>query len=122
MSYPQDDDGALLQMLSDHGVDMHAPMELEFAVLCADETAAHRIAQVLQDAGYDAEASYNEGELEEGEAMTEENEDYWPSWSVIAHLEMVPDYQEIQRIQAQLNQLANPWGGKSDGWGAILSA
>lgn len=120
MNYPNDDDGAVLKLLADHGVDMSAPMKLEFAVLCADETAALRIEKALQEAGYSAEASYNEGELEDDEEMTEENEEFWPSWSVIALITMVPEYSEIVRIQQELNRLSNLLGGKSDGWGATI--
>lgn len=120
MNFPDNDDGALLQMLFDHGVDLAAPQELEFGVLCRDETAALKVEKELQDAGYQARAIYDEGELEEGEQMTETNEEFWPSWSVVVAITMIPHYDEIVKIQAQLNILAKPFGGEADGWGAVI--
>ena len=52
--------------------------------------------------------------------MTAENEESWPFWAVVVFINMVPEYHEIQRIQAHLNELAGPLGGKSDGWGAVI--
>ncbi|HEX7763989.1 MAG TPA: ribonuclease E inhibitor RraB [Cellvibrio sp.] len=120
MEFPNDDDGGLLQMLHEHGIDLTAPMDLEFGVHCPDEATALQIEAVLQAAGYKAHALYDEGDLEEGEAMTAENEESWPFWAVVVFINMVPEYHEIQRIQAHLNELAGPLGGKSDGWGAVI--
>jgi hypothetical protein len=33
---------------------------------------------------------------------------------------MVPEYNEIIRIQNELDRLAGPLGGKSDGWGIMM--
>ncbi len=120
MNFPNDDDGGLLQMLHEHDIDLSQPMDLEFGVHCPDEAAALKIEQVLQDAGYKAHALYDEGDLEEGEAMTPDNEDSWPYWAVVAFINMVPECTEIQRIQAHLQALAGPLGGTSDGWGAVI--
>lgn len=120
MKYPNDDDGAVLQILFDHGINMSAPIELQFGVLCTDENSAIVIKEALQSANYKAEVSYNEGELEEDEEMSAENEEFWPSWSVIVFIKMVPEYDAIVSIQAQLNKLTNSLGGKSDGWGAEI--
>jgi hypothetical protein len=34
--------------------------------------------------------------------------------------QMIPEYNEIMRFQADLDRLARPFGGKSDGWGVML--
>jgi len=120
MNFPNDDDGGLLQMLHEHGIDLSAPMDLEFGVHCPDENTALQIEQVLQAAGYKAHALYDEGDLEEGEAMTADNEDSWPYWAVVAFIKMVPEYDEIVRIKAHLDELSQPLGGTSDGWGAVI--
>lgn len=120
MNFPNDDDGALLQMLAENGVNLSAPMDLEFGVHCPDETSALQIEQVLQAAGYKAHALYDEGDLDEGEAMTDENEESWPYWAVVAFINMVPAYDEIVRIQAHLQELSHSLGGESDGWGAVI--
>lgn len=120
MNFPDDNDGGLLQMLAEHGVDLTVPMDLEFGVQCPDEAAALQIEALLQGAGYTAHALYDQGDLEDGEAMTEENRDAWPYWAVVAFIKMVPEYDEIVRIQAHLHSLAAPLGGESDGWGAVI--
>jgi len=33
---------------------------------------------------------------------------------------MVPDHAEIVRIQAELDRISGPLGGKSDGWGVMV--
>lgn len=120
MNFPNDDDGALLQMLFEHGVDLSAPLELEFGLLCSDEAAALKVEKELQETGYKARAIYDEGELEEGEAMTEANEEFWPSWAVIVYITMIPHYDDIVKTQTQLDILAKPFGGEADGWGAVI--
>jgi hypothetical protein len=75
---------------------------------------------VLVDAGYDAEIEYDEGEPDEDGQIDPDDEEFGPAWDVYAKVEMVPEYDEIMRIQAELDRLAGPLGGKSDGWGVIL--
>lgn len=120
MNFPNDDDGGLLQMLHEHGIDLTQPMDLEFGVQCPSEAVALQIEAVLQAAGFKAHALYDEGDLEEGEPMTDDNQESWPYWAVVAYINMVPEYDKIQAIQAQLHTLASPLGGESDGWGAVI--
>jgi hypothetical protein len=35
---------------------------------------------------------------------------------------MIPEYNEIIRIQAELDRIARPFGGKSDGWGVMYGS
>ena len=41
-------------------------------------------------------------------------------WTVYVSVEMIPDYDEIIRIQADLDRLSGPSGGICDGWGVML--
>ncbi|MCA9162660.1 MAG: ribonuclease E inhibitor RraB [Pirellulaceae bacterium] len=120
-TYPDDADGAVLASLAAHGVDMSAPLVIEFAVAAPDEASAHSIGQALAEAGYDAEVEYDEGEPDEDGMLDEEDEEFGPSWTVYVDIEMVPEYDELMRIQAELDRIARPLGGNSDGWGVTLN-
>jgi hypothetical protein len=118
--YPNDDDGAVLADLAAQGIDMSQPLLLDFQVHAPDQAAADAIGKALRQAGYDIEVVYDEGEPDEDGDIDPEDEEFGPSWTVYVNREMVPEYHEIMRIQADLDRLARPHGGKSDGWGAML--
>jgi len=125
--YPDDADGSVLADLAALGIDMTQPMEIEFPVAAPDEESANAIAKVLIEAGYDALVEYDDGEPEDGseeedDEEDEEEDEYVPGWDVYVAVTMVPDYDEIVRIQADLGRLANPLGGMSDGWGVLLDS
>ena len=120
--YPDDADGSVLADLAALGIDMTQPMDIEFPVAAPDEEAANAIASALIAAGYDAHVEYDDGEPEDGGDEDEEDDDFVPGWDVYVSTRMVPDYDEIIRIQADLGRLANPLGGMSDGWGVMLDS
>ncbi len=130
-TYPDDEDGAVLADLAAQGVDMTAPLKFEFPVIAADEASAHAIANALINAGYETHIEYDDGELDEedeeeldpdedDEELDDEEEAFGPAWDVYATVTMVPDHAELIRIQADLDRLAQPLGGGSDGWGVLM--
>jgi hypothetical protein len=119
-TYPDDADGAVLADLAAQGVDMSQPLLVEFAVHASDETSAHAIAEALAKKGYDAQIDFDEGEPDEEVEIDPDDEEFGPSWTVYAEVTMVPAYEEIVRIQAELDQLAGPFDGHSDGWGVMI--
>ena len=120
--YPDDDDGFVLRQLAAQGVDLTQPLLIEFAVAVPDEPAAEAVVEALAAAGYDAEAEYDEGEPDEDGNIDEEDEEFGPSWTVYANVEMVPDHQRLIEIQQDLDRIAGPLGGHADGWGVMLDA
>lgn len=119
-TYPDDADGAVLADLAAQGVDMSQPLLIEFLVAVPDEASANKALQVMVKAGYDAHIEYDEGEPDDEGEMDPDDEEFGPSWTVFANVRMIPEYQEIIRIQAELDRLARPFGGSSDGWGVTL--
>lgn len=116
--YPDDADGAVLAELAAGGVDMTQPLLFEFPVLVPDEESARQTLAALTAAGYEADMEVDQEEFsDEDEPL---DEDFEPLWSVYAIISMVPEYDEIIRIQGDLDRLANPFGGKSDGWAVML--
>ncbi|TWT82369.1 hypothetical protein CA13_38310 [Planctomycetes bacterium CA13] len=120
--YPDDADGNVLTDLAGRGVDMSQPLDFEFPVVAPDQEAANAIAKALFVAGYDTHIEHDEGEPNEEGEIDPDDEEFGPCWDVFANIRMVPDYDEIMRIQEVLNNIADPFGGKSDGWGVMLDA
>lgn len=118
--FPDDEDGAVLAELAVQGIDLSKPLPIEYAVAVPSEESANSTAEALTKAGYEVEIDYDEGEPDEEDEIDEEDDDFGPSWSVYANVTMVPKYDEIIRIQAELDQLARPFGGYADGWGVLI--
>lgn len=118
-TYPDDADGAALADLAERGVDMSQPLEFDFPVAAPDEATAIVIQLALAAAGYESEVVYDEGEPDEEDEIDPDDEEFGPSWTVYVNLQMVPEYEEIMRIQAELDVIAGPLGGYSDGWGVL---
>ena len=128
--YPDDADGAVLADLAARGVEMSSPLLIEFAVAAPDEGSANAIAKAMRAAGYDTEICFDDGELEEedldeddpdeDDELDPDDEEFGPSWTVFANVSMIPEYDEIMRIQADLDRIAGPHGGQADGWGTLL--
>lgn len=123
--FPDDADGSVLADLAKHGVDLTKPLLIEFVVDVPSEKAANKVAAAMKSAGYDPKIEYDAGEPDEeiDEDDDEEDEDeFGASWTVYAKVNMVPKYEEILRIQDELDQLAEPHGGQADGWGVLLGS
>ena len=118
-TYPDDADGAVLADLAARGVDMSTPLLIEFPVAVPDEAAAESSLKAMTKAGYESRIEYDKGEPDYDPDVDDEDE-FGPSWTVYADVRMIPEYNEIMRIQAELDRVARPFGGKSDGWGVML--
>jgi len=119
-TYPDDADGAVLADLAAQGVDMSQPLPIEFPVAVPDEASAHKTLKAMTDAGYESHIEYDEGEPDDDGEIDPDDDEFGPSWTVFANVRMVPEYNEIVRIQAELDRLARPYGGNSDGWGVMV--
>ena len=115
-SYPDDVDGNILRNIAESGYDMSKPLDFEFFVDSPDQDSSNNIERELLKAGFSTEIYFDEGELEEGEDKTEENREFWPSWTVYVFSKIIPSYDEIMRIQEQLDIISAPFNGKIGGW------
>lgn len=118
-SYPDDADGAVLAALAAQGVDMSQPLLMEFIVAVPDESSAENCLKAMTTAGYDADIEFDEGESDY-DPDGEDDDEFGPAWTIYVELRMIPDYHEIIRVQAELDRIARPWGGSSDGWGVMF--
>ncbi len=121
-TYPDDADGAVLADLAARGIDMAQPLDIEFPVVAPNEESANSIAKALTEAGYDTHIEFDEGEPDEDGVIDPDDEEFGPIWDVYVNRRMIPEYSEIMRIQADLDRVTIPLGGKSDGWGVMLDA
>jgi hypothetical protein len=119
-NYPQDEDGEVLAQLEEMGVDLNQPLDLEFMVAAEGADAAEAIRAALAKKKYDVAVVYDEGEPDSEGEIEEDDEEFGPSWTVYVKRRMVPKYDEIVRIQKDLDATAEPLGGFADGWGAML--
>ena len=117
--FPDDADGAVLADLAAQGVDLSQPLLIEFAVAVPDEPSAQNTLEAMTNAGFNSRIEYDEGEPDFDPEADDEGE-FGPMWTVYADVLMVPQYDEIIRIQAELDRLAGPFGGNADGWGVML--
>lgn len=123
-TFPDDADGEALANLAAQGVDMSQPQQFEYFVAVADEDSAESVASALIDAGYECAIEYDEGDPVDGDGEGEgDDEDpgaFGPAWTVYVMVSMVPDYNEVVRIQKEIDRIADPLGGTSDGWGVLV--
>ena len=115
--FPDDSDGHALRMLAESGFDMNRAVKFEFSIHVENEESSESVLEKLKAAelGDSIEAVFDEGELEDGEEMTSENEQFWPSWTVYICRTMVPRYQAVVEFQRTLTEVCQD-AGRPDGW------
>ncbi len=118
MKYPDDEDVAVLAGLAAKGMDMTKPRLIDFPVAVPDEAVAKSVAEALAEHAYEVQVEPDEGEPDESGQIPESGE-FAPSWTVYVEITMAPEYLRIIEIQADLDRIAGPFGGKSDGWGTM---
>lgn len=99
MDFPADTDGEALRRVSEDGSDMGSPMIIDFTVLAPDERSARAIAALAEAQGFDPSLSDEGGK-----------------WSVYCSKSMLATHAGVVAEQAALDTLANPHGGRCDGW------
>ena len=115
-AYPDDIDGEVLQMIADDGNDMSKPMIVDYHVAAATEDTAEKIASAAEKLGYEVAIDFDDGEdAEEDEEITE-------PWTCTCRREMLLEYDAVVAAQKQLDEIARPLGGYSDGWGTFGNA
>ena len=117
IDFPNDSDGSALRQLSERGLDMNRAVKFEFSIHVEDEERAERVLGLLKAAklGDLGEVVFDEGELEDGEQMTSENEQFWPSWTVYICRTMLPSYEAVIEFQRTLADVCQE-AGRPDGW------
>ena len=91
-------------------------VEILRVVAAATEETAEQIASAADKLGYETEIDFDDGEdAEEDEEITE-------PWTCTCRREMLLQYDAVIAAQKQLDDIARPLGGYSDGWGTFGNA
>lgn len=99
--YPDDADGDALRRVASTA-DMSTPMAIDFEVVAETREALEAIARVAEARGYQVE-------LREEDAV----------WCCTCTRTMLATYDGVMGAQAELDALAEPFGGSTDGWGTF---
>lgn len=94
----------LRRMVAD-GDDLEVSRDIDFHHLFHEEADAIAYKEIVRSAGY-----------------TVVDHDFWPEmerWLTAVHVTMLPELEKITRTELELNSLAAPLNGESDGWGCI---
>ena len=81
---------------------MTKPMEIDFVIAVESKESGESIADKISPIDYSVNLRYDE--------------DY-DTWNCYCTKIMVAEYDEIVRIQKELDAFSRPLGGYSDGWG-----
>ncbi len=103
---PDDATGGALRRLLRDGSDFSKPHEIDFHVAVPDESAGRHVADAASKLGFATKVVYDD---ENG-----------PSWTCWCSRWMLPDHAAITQIEKRLDDIAQPVGGKIDGWGAFV--
>ena len=85
-------------------------MEIDFAVAVPDEAVGNAVANQARARGYTVKVVFDPGE---------DPEDDPPSWTCYCYRTMIPSYDAVIAVQAELDTLSRPLGGYCDGWGSF---
>lgn len=104
MNIPDNSDGGAMRRVLSSGSDPSLPMTIDFMIACPDVSAAEKIDPIARDRGYSTKISVDE--------ETDEVTCYCTK-------HMLLDYDALISAQSELNAIAEPFGGYSDGWGTF---
>lgn len=102
--FPDDDDGEVLYMVANKGIDLTRKREIQFYCYASDEIVAQRIVEDLATYGYDSSV------------YVDEHEGGTASTSVYSSITMLPNYGLIVLEQKRLNLILEPYNTSCDGW------
>jgi hypothetical protein len=105
MKFPNDADGQALQSLFKDGVNFKKPQSVEFFVAVPDRATGEKVSQVLKEKGINCFL---------------EQDDDTDEWACCCSKKMLLNYNELVKMQKELDALSKPHGGYSDGWGVFV--
>ena len=102
----------LCRGLASLGHNLSLPMDVDFQVAVPDESSAMSVAREAQRLGYSTRIWHDDDERDLEPDMS-------LFWTCECTKRLVPEYLAIVAIQEELDQIARPFGGYSDGWGSF---
>lgn len=106
MIYQRDDNGDALRRMEAQGDDLTRPRNVDFTVVFPEENAARQFAEIFRKQGYKVSVEFAETTRD-------------LPWDVVVVKHMAPSHQEITDFETALLDVADPLGGRNDGWGCL---
>lgn len=105
--FPADDTGDALRRIAKNGFDLTRLLKMEFFVAVPDEDEGQKLAGLA---------------CAEGLETSVEQSDESQRWTCYCTKVLVADYNAVLAFEEQLDNLARPLGGHSDGFGTFGNA
>lgn len=96
-----------LRRMESHGSDLSRPLPMDFFVAVPDQKSGELVAAGAAALGFSTEVA---------------KDDEGPAWTCYCMKVITPSYETVRAIEGQLDGLARPVGGHSDGFGSFGNA
>lgn len=106
MDFPDDDNGDVLRRMQSRGDTLDYLRDIDFTVVFPDQSSAEGFVQNFLGLGY--RLSVDQAETAAG-----------LPWDVLVTRHMVPSHAEIGAFEDTLQDIAENYGGRNDGWGCM---
>jgi len=106
-SIPDDATGDALRRIAETGSDLAKPMKIDFFVAVPSKDTGDKIALKARDLGFATSVEMDDEDLE---------------WTCYCTKVLVPEYDEVVKIEHQLDSIAKEFGGHIDGFGTFGNA
>lgn len=93
----------VLAKLAESGADMITIRPVDFSVVFPDKEGAEAFAYLVRAKGFTT--------------LTREPDEYSVFWDVTATRPLSPTCEAITNVELELEEMAEPYGGQTDGWG-----
>lgn len=104
---PDDATGQALRRYAEAGSDLSLPMRMDFFVSVPSEAVGQQVATHAQRLGYETAVTLDE---ETG------------SWTCTCTRTLVPSYEHVCAVEAELDAIGQEYGGYADGFGSFGNA
>lgn len=99
--------GDALRRLVEYGSDLSQPMDIDFFVAVPSAEAGAGVAEAAANRGF---------------ATSVEQDEDTGEWTCYCSRTLIADAAELDRLEAELNELAAPFGGAAEGFGSFGNA
>ncbi len=113
IDFPPDQNGYILSQMQGSGDDLSVARDIDFSLLFADQASAEAFCGIMEEEGYEADFGPWESQGPDDENTGK--------WDVQITRHMVPEHADISSFELELQVLAMPFGGKTDGWGCFTA-
>jgi hypothetical protein len=106
-TFPRDENGDVLRRMMSQGDDLSKTRDINYSfVFSAEPEAKAFVEQVQATTGLKTEGPRYEDGLKK--------------WDTTVTKDMIPTHQDITALEQSLSRVAEPHGGKADGWGCFV--